>query len=346
MRILVVRLSSLGDVVHAIPAVAALRRRFPDARIDWLVDDRFCELVELVGGVDHVFGLPRGRTLSWAARIVPHLRATRYDVAIDLQGLIRSGVLSWISGAPRILGFASDQLRERPARWFYTDQPAAYLYRHVIDKNLALVARLGVATEPWEFPIREPSTDVVTRALGTAAPGPTPRFGLLNPGAAWPSKRWPPGQFGMLAARLKDEHALTSVVTWGPGERQLAEQVAEASKGAAVVAPPTSVIDLVALARSAAIMVSGDTGPLHLAAAVGTPVVGVFGPSDPGRNGPWSPGDLVVSRFDDCQCHRTREGAEGVVVRDCLAAKGCISDITVSEVADAVARRVKLLPTS
>lgn len=343
MQILVVRLSSLGDVVHAIPVMAALRRRFPDARIDWLIDDRYRELVELVSGVDHPVAVPRRPGVSWLTGIVPGLRATRYDVAVDLQGLVKSAVLARASGARRVIGFPPAQLREAPAGWFYTEQPAMGNHPHVIAKNLALVESLGVPPKPWEFPLRDVATDVVKRTLGTNGEGSKHEFALLNPGAAWKSKRWAPTAFGALAQRLHEQHDLVSVVAWGPGEKEMAGVVVDASGGRAVLAPPMSLADLVTLARAAAVMVSGDTGPLHVAAAVGTPLVGVYGPSSPRRNGPWAVSDLVVSRFDDCRCRRG-PSSEGVVVRRCLQSIPCISTIPVDEVAGAVARRLAVPP--
>ena len=132
------------------------------------------------------------------------------------------------------------------------------------------------------------------------------QFALLNPGAAWPNKRWPPLRLAGLATALRQRHGLMSVVLWGPGERELADAVVAGSLGAAVLSPPTSIADIVALARSASVMVSGDTGPTHLGAAVGTPMVGIYGPTRPERNGPWRPEDVTVSRAGVCRCHHLR----------------------------------------
>ncbi len=340
MRLLVVRLTSLGDVVHAIPAVAALRRTFPAARIDWLVGDRCRELVELVPVVDRCRVTPPLRAAAAFPRLVRTLRAARYDAAIDLQGLLKSAVLARGSGAPRVIGFGRGQVRERAARLLYTETPASGGPGHVIDKNLALVAALGVERQPAEFPIAETPTDVVERAREGLGVRGARGFALLNPGAAWTSKCWPPERFGELARRLRRERDLPSVVVWGPGERERAARVVAASDAAAVSAPPTRVADLVALARAAEVMVAGDTGPLHIAAALGTPVVGLYGPTDPCRNGPWSPADIVVSRHGACGCRRDPSASAGVVVRRCAQARPCISDIPVDEVAEAAYHRL------
>ena len=124
------------------------------------------------------------------------------------------------------------------------------------------------------------------------------RYALLNPGAAWPNKRWPPARFAAVAAALRERHGLRSVVLWGPGEGRWPRRSSRTAGGAALLSPQTSIADLVALARGAAVMVSGDTGPTHIAAAVGTPIVGIYGPTRPERNGPWAPDDVTVSRAD------------------------------------------------
>ena len=155
MRILVVRLSALGDIVHALPAVAALRRALPAARIDWLVDERYRELVDLVPVVDHRITLPRGRRISGAPRVVQALRATRYDIALDLQGLLKSGLLARGSGARRVIGFDRAHRRERAAGWLYTETPPLGEPAHVIERNLALAACLDAPPRPLEFPCHQ-----------------------------------------------------------------------------------------------------------------------------------------------------------------------------------------------
>ena len=218
MRILVVRLSSLGDVVHAVPAVAGLRRTFPDARIDWLVDDRYRELVDLVAAVDRRIGVPRTR-LARLPRLVRGLREARYDVALDLQGLLKSALLARSAGAPRLIGLERTHLRERPAGWLYSETPRLGNPVHVIERNLALVACLGVRAGPVEFPIAERSSAVVREARDALGADRARPFALVNPGAAWASKRWPPARFGALARGLASTRGLRSVVLWGPGER-------------------------------------------------------------------------------------------------------------------------------
>jgi heptosyltransferase-1 len=321
MKILVVRLGALGDIVHAVPAVAALRRRHPAARIDWIVDERQRAAVDLVQGLDASIGIdPSGRWRE-LPRVVRRLRAERYDVALDFQGLLKSAVLARLSGATRVIGFERHALRERAAAWFYGEHVPIGSGRHVIEKNLQLASVLGADGSLVAFPLDVPS--------GPPVNGP---YALLNPGAAWPNKQWPPARFGEIAAWLRERHGLPSLVLWGPKELELAQAVADASAGAARPAPQTRIGDVLALAKQARLMVSGDTGPLHLAAAVGTPLVGLYGPTSPRRNGPWRAEDVTISRNRECECHHQRR---------CRRARGaCIDQITVEDVRAAIDRRL------
>jgi len=335
-RFLIVRLGALGDVVHAIPVAAALRRAFPTARIDWLVGEKHREVLDLVPVIDRRLAIGEGAALVGAIR---ELRRSRYDVVLDLQGLLKSALLARTSGAPRVVGFASSYLRERLARPFYTDvyDPGCRgIYdpnesRHVVQINLGLLEPIGVTAVKPEFPIERVDSDVA-KQISERSKG---RYALLNPGAAWPNKRWPPQRFGALAAALRERYGLASVALWGPGEEGLAQAVADASDKAAFLAPPTSVADLVALARGAALMVSGDTGPTHLAAAVGTPLVGIYGPTRPSRNGPLGAAGVAVSRVAVCQCHHLRR---------CSLETMCLMDVQVEEVLSAAERVIAAEP--
>lgn len=333
MNVLIVRLGALGDIVHAIPAAAALRAAWPDARIDWLVEAKHRAILDLVPVLDRIVAL-EGRSIRGWADVVRRERQVRYDVAFDFQGLMKSAVLARASGAARVAGFSVWHLREKGARPFYSDiDDVADDDGHVIGKNLHLLRLVGVETSRIEFPIADVASlalDGIRREIG---PGP---FALINPGAAWPNKRWPAARFGEVAAFLRDVRGLPSVVLWGPGELPLAQAVVAASSGAGRAAPPTEVPDLVALSRQAALMVSGDTGPLHIAAAVGTPVVALFGPTNPQRNGPWAAVDVTVSRFDGCGCPYERQ---------CHEASWCLESIGVAEVTAAIQQRLGRSPS-
>lgn len=325
-RFLIVRLGALGDVVHGIPVVAALRERFPSARIDWMVDPRYVPLLGQVQGLSVAIPVePRRVRESWST--VRSLRALDYSAVIDLQGLVKSAVLARAVGAWRTIGFPRAHLREPLARAFYSDTPDPGERQHVIEKNLALLAPLGVRAAVPAFPIAVPQSDVADAVAAQCPAG----YVAINPGAAWPNKRWPAERFGAVAARTREALGLPTVIVWGPGEEGLAGAVMEASGGASVLAPPTTVLDLLALFRGARLMLSGDTGPLHLAAAVGTPVVALFGPTTAARNGPWSTADITLSRTATCVC---------LYRRRCRRPAPCIDDIAANEVMDAVFQRL------
>ena len=336
-RLLIVRLGALGDIVHAVPVAAALRQAYPDARIDWVVSAKHREILGLLEGLTSLIVVrpsskADGLSIPAAMR---EIRRTQYDVALDLQGLLKSGVIARGSGAGRVIGFSPKYLREPLAAMFYTEQydPGGAGMRdpgerrHVVDINLGMLGCLGLTPGAPRFPfVTTPSAvaDEMRQAVGG-------RYTLLNPGAAWPNKRWPAERFASLATRLHARHQLRSVVLWGPGERALAEAIVAQANGAALLSPATHIADIMALARGAVVMVSGDTGPTHVAAAVGTPIVGIFGPTRPERNGPWNPLDVTVSRAEVCQCHHRRQ---------CRVAHWCLLDVEVDDVFSAVERRL------
>ncbi len=345
MRVLIVRLGALGDVVHTIPVAAALRRRFAAAAIDWVVDERHAALLELVPGLDRRIVLrTRSRPVLAAWRALRReLREVTYDVALDVQGLGKSALVARLSGAVRIIGFSPPFLRERWARWLYTETADPGRTRHVVDRNLGLLEALGTTDRDWSFPIRtgaSAAVDALRQRLDARG-----GYVVIDPNAAWPTKRWPPERYGEVAAHLRRVHDRPCVVTWGPGDETRAAAVAAASGGAAALAPPTDLVELATLLRGGALLVAGDTGPLHLAAALGTPVVGIYGPSDPARNGPWSPDDEVVSAFPDCVCaaRRAARGRPVHMVRRCRARTGCLDAVSVEQVCTAVDRRLRSL---
>lgn len=327
MRLLIVRLGALGDIVHTIPAAAALRRAFPEARIDWAAEAAYAPFLSLVQPIDRVIPL-EGRSIRAWADLARRLRRASYDAALDFQGLMKSAVLARASGARRVLGFSIRHLREKGARPFYSHVPAGGEPAHVIQKNLGLLSTVGVQSSLVEFPIASTPSRALDAVLHESAETP---IALINPGANWPNKRWPPLRFGQVAAFLREARGLQPYVLWAPDERELAQAVVDASRGGARMAPPTTIVDLVELARHAAIVVSGDTGPLHIAAAVGAPAVGIFGPTNPARNGPWASADLVVSRYGSCGCHYRRR---------CRQQAWCLDDVGVGEVTAAIQQRL------
>lgn len=331
MRAVVVRLSSIGDVVHTLPALAALHRHGWD--VDWLVEPPGLPLVEGNPLVARTLVLPLARALSLplVRQTRRALRAAPADVALDFQGLWKSALWARLSGAPRVVGYRRAERKEGLSALLMTEQVRGEAATtHVIDKNLALLAPLGiVASGPREFPLPTPAVARTTVDAGLAALG-MGDFAILNPGGGWAGKLWPAEAFGALARGLR-ARGLESLVSWGPGEAPLADRVVGASEGAARKCFPTTLLDYVELARRARLVVAGDTGPLHLACAVGTPVVALFGPTDPARNGPFAAADLVVRRVPPCApCYR----------RGCSVHAGVMSHIPVEEVTAAVQQRL------
>jgi len=328
-RFLIVRLGALGDVIHGIPVAAALRERFPSARIDWMVDPRYVEMLGLVRGLNAAIPVNPRRGLGALISTLRGLRGVRYTAAIDLQGLLKSAALARAAGAWDTIGLSRPHLRESSAGLFYTQPVDPGNASHVIFKNLSLLSPLGVKQAVVTFPLLSAETDAADAVRAQIGHS----YALINPGAAWPNKRWPAARFGALAERLREASGLRSVVLWGPGEERSASAVVEVSSSAAVLAPPTTILDLFAIARGARLMVSGDTGPLHIAGAVGTPIVALFGPTKAERNGPWSAADIVVSRTAQCSC---------LYRRKCRMKAPCLNEVTVDEVFTAVKRRLAI----
>ncbi|MGE3841076.1 MAG: lipopolysaccharide heptosyltransferase I [Vicinamibacterales bacterium] len=330
-RVLIVRLGAMGDIVHALPVLASVRATWPAATVDWLVEPRHRPLLEVVDGLGAAVEIDTRRVLGpggWIASMA-RLRANHYDLVLDVQGLIKSAVLARATGAPTIVGFDRRHAREGLSSIGYTRCVDPGRAEHVVDWNLAVAEAAGCTQVRREFPLRVPEARPVVRDWLAHAPP----FVLINPGAAWPNKRWPAERFGELASRVARDVGQTAYVLWGPGERALAEQVCVASGGAAEPTPETTLRDIVAVMSRARLVVSGDTGPFHIAAALGVPLVGIFGPTDPRRNGPVSPLDVSVSRRDQCECFH---------LRSCRAATWCLGGIPVDEVYEAVTERLRL----
>lgn len=313
MHVLIVKLSAIGDVVHALPAVAALRRERPDVRISWVVERSAAAILRDSPAIDRLIEID---TRSWRRSLLKRdtqsalrsrltsLRAEPVDVAIDFQGLIKSGFVAFASGAPRRIGFETGALREAASRVFLTEQVPVDDRGHIIEKNIALVRALDVdAGGDYSFPITVPPEAIDAMV----ARAPQDGYAILNPGGGWPTKLWPAESFGRLADSIRATQGVASLVTYGPGEEALAAEVASASSTGSAIPFPCSLVEFVALAKRARVFVGGDTGPLHLAAAAGAPIVGLYGPTSPLRNGPFDPRDRTIGRNDiECRtdCYR------------------------------------------
>ena len=347
--LLVVRLSAMGDIIHTLPAAAALRQAFPHATLGWLVEERWAELLCTLRHpragrrspqrplVDRIHAV---NTAEWRhapfsfntwqqmAAGLSQLRGIQYDAAIDFQGAVRSALLARWSGAPIVYGSA--QPRENVASMFYTRKVLLQTQgTHVVEQALALagavVSSASVSSEiataiipsasiptptaeaRVEFPV---DRDAENTIAGFTAEG--NGFAILNPGAGWGAKRWPVERYGEVAKELAKD-GLGSLINYGPGEEELAVAVEAAGAGAARKIS-CSISELIALTRRARLFIGGDTGPMHLAAALKVPVVAIFGPTNPARNGPFGTRSIVLRSASSMTDHtRRREPEQGLL---------------------------------
>lgn len=302
-RIAIVKLSSLGDVIHALPVARALRRAMPEAHLTWVVEAREYAILRDHPDLDAVVPVDTRRwrrlirrpagareVLAKVGRLRQRIRHAAFDVAIDLQGLIKSGLLTAYTGAPVRIGFTAARCRERLNALFTNRRvlpPASA--RHVVEQYLALLAPLGIEPGPAEFfiPVPADAERRMDELLLKEGVKRGDRLVAINPGAGRPGKRWPVESFRALGDRLATEAGARLLVLWGPDESHMAREIALGLPGAsALLAPPTDLGELTALLRRCRLMIAGDTGPLHLAAALGTPCLGLFGPTRAERNGP------------------------------------------------------------
>ena len=334
-----VRLGAMGDILHALPAVTALRLAHPAWQIGWVVEPRWQALLsagnkdqgpgnsECRGSampvrdsqmpiIDRLhFAASRawkrhplsGKTLSEIRELRRELRAARYDAVLDLQGAIRSAVIGRMTGCIRRIGEARP--REWPAQWFFTERIATHS-AHVIEQDLELArAVAGDALEMVEplLPV-DPAAenwcgDWLAERVAPAGAGP---LALITPGAGWGAKRWPPERYAAVAQGLKDR-GMQVLVNAAPGEEALAAPI---TGGGAAISVTATLPQLIALTRRIALCIGGDTGPLHLASALGRPVVGIYGPTDPGRNGPYGTRARVLRSPDSRRDHSRRDAPE------------------------------------
>jgi len=331
-RLLIVRLGSMGDIIHTLPAVTALRQAFPEATLGWIVEESWAELLctlpEPRSGprspqrplVDRVHTV---NTKSWRKSLLStqtweqiaagfsELRAQRYEAAVDFQGAVRSALLARWSGAPVVYGAA--QPRENVASMFYTRQLIAR-GSHIVEQNLSLaeaVARHPLTMPRIEFP-RDPAVETKCQGRLRSDVG---VFALLNPGAGWGAKQWPAERYGEVAMRLAED-GVKSLINFGPGEESLMRAVESASAGTAK-GIACSLTELIALTRRAHLFIGGDTGPTHLAAALAIPVVAIFGPTNPARNGPFATRSIVLRSPTSPTTHTRRSQPDPGILEIC-----------------------------
>jgi heptosyltransferase-1 len=316
-RILIVRLTAMGDVIHGLPVATALREHFPEAMIAWAVEGRAADLIEGHPDLDAVIKLPRRwyQSVPATRNLRRQLRSLQFDIAVDLQCLTKSAFVAWLSGARRRLGVNGSNGREL-SKWLnneLTDVRAP----HVVEHYLRILEPLGIANPPVTFKIPERSDDAAyaRQSLNRLGFSPQP-FAILNPGAGWPSKLWPAERYGAIARHLQQQHDMASLAVWcGNEERELAQRIVNASAGSAKLAPATTMPQLAAIARRAQLFVGSDTGPMHLAVAVGTPTISLHGTSRADWCGAYGESNLRIQAYYQEGSARERRSADNIAMR-------------------------------
>lgn len=348
-RILFVKLTSLGDVVHALPSASALRTRFPEARITWLVDQRFAAIVRGHPAVDECLAVaaPRwtGRApfesvvrASFQYGVIPRLRRQRFDLAVDVQGLFRSAALAAGSGARFRLG-PRDAREGAPL--FYTHRGGEPASPHAVDRNLAVLSPLGVAARRPRFDLEptEEASKAADKLLERAGLPPDAPFVAVGPKTSRPEKDWPAERYAEAIGRIERDHGLLCVLLGGSADATVCRAIADrsGSRAAALTGQPLDVS--MAILAKCALFLGNDSGPLHLAAALGRPIVAVYGPTDPERTGPYGQFDRVVRRTEGCPvCRRLAARWPDAIAR--LGTKGhrCLVSLPTADVVERIDR--------
>jgi len=342
MNILIVKMSAVGDIIHTLPALHAMRKYYPDAHIAWLVEEAASDLVAGHEAVDRVLVSGRKRwvrgllgsgsleSIKEACRFVQKLRNTNYDLIFDFQGLLKSGVLIGLTKGRRKIGFDKGMEHMEQSYWFLNERvPAVSMEHHALLRNMMLLAALGIRSTEIVFnlPVLDWHRDGANDLLARHGVSQDRRLVAIHPVAKWETKLWDNQKFSTLADRLIEEFGAKVIFTGSRKDRTMIQMIMSDMKGqAANLAGETTLITLAALYEKTDVLISPDTGPMHLAAAVGTPVVSLFGPTAPWRTGPFGPGHQIVRAELECSpCFK----------RTCRT-KDCMKQISVELVLDGV----------
>lgn len=311
-KFLFIRVSSLGDVLHALPALATLRANHPSAFIAWLVEEPYRHLLYNNPHLDEIIVIRTRywrknltlKTLGEIRKTITLLRGHQFDVVLELQGLIKTGLIAWLSGAAERLGLNRKNCRE-PLNALFTNRKASFVDKgvNIVDINLNLI-RLAGGTQPVPQPHLLEVPEEIREKVGVffqENPDLSSRpIVVINPGAGFPTKLWKLDRYAQLADRIAREQGLHILLAWGPGEKEMAETIADLMTEKSWIAPKTSIQESIALFEHTALMIGSDSGPLHLCAAMGIPTVSIFGPTDPARNGPYGSNHQVVYKEQPC----------------------------------------------
>jgi heptosyltransferase I len=336
--ICILRLSSIGDVIHTLPVAHLLKERFPSARITWVAEKGMSALLNHHPAVDQLLLVD---TKKWRKRIFSpvvwkelfsffrYIRMQGFDLALDFQGAFKSAILARFCGAARRIGMARSDRKEKWSSIFLNEfSRPTRTKKHIIEKNLALLENVGIhsGSLPLHFHIHpeEEAVEYVEQELKKLE---LQNFVLINPGGGWITKLWDEDKFAQLIDLIYNDLHIPSLILWGPGERHLADKIMRKCITPAMVSFSTNLSELIALVSKSRLMVSGDSGPLHLASALGIPVVGLYGPTDPLRNGPWNPHDSACTISYECSpCY----------LRVCPIGIQCMKKMEVPQVLDSV----------
>ena len=326
-RILLIKPSSLGDIIHGLPVLKALRNKWPDAKISWVVKDAYVDILNGNPLIDELILLIKSSLTTSIFSFRKKLRHGSFDLAVDMQGLFRSGLIAFLSGAAVRIGFSNAR---EVASLFYTHKVDAPLNLHAVDRNLKLAAALGCEVQGVEFPInfnRETEQEALGFLQNIQLDKGKPLVTFV-PGTRWEKKRWPLNSFSLLGDLLIEKMGAGIIVAGSRQENRLIHEIRSAMKNPSAEAVDFSLTKLTALLSKSDVVVTNDSGPMHIAVAMRTPVVALFGPTDPARTGPYSKKCLIIQRDLECiPCFR-KQCSQGSFE--------CMESITVEEVFEGV----------
>ena len=313
LRVMISRMSPVGDAVLTLPVACALRDHYPNAFISWVVEKAAAPMVHGHRAVDEVIVLESGwfRSPGGMRRACEKLRSFQFDVSIDTQGNTKSAFAGRLSGASQRIGYAGRHGRGLGQR--LNNIKVTPVFRHVTDRALELLTPLQIHSPAvrWDLPVHQVARAWAQRWRRSNSSN---RLAILNPGGTWPSKLWEPGRFAATADYLQDRYGYQSAAIWGTDEeRRMAERIVQRSRGSVVLAPQTDLYHLAALLDTADLFISGDTGPLHIAVAVGTETIGLYGATRPGDSGPY--GQVALQKAYQGGSRRSRMHANNNAMR-------------------------------